>query len=108
MESGSQVPEQKRDIIKTFKMLHLRVFWSPRLAPYRLQIRYWAENGTGPPDLVNFSLKSWIHVNCESEILQKKYISESNTVNNMKPHMFLQPMRSECINNFVLLPVSLF
>ena len=36
-----------------------------------LQIRYSAENGTGPTDSVNYSLKSWIHVNRESAILQK-------------------------------------
>ena len=49
-----------------------------------LQIRYSAENDTGPTELVNYSLNSWIHVNRESEILRKKYISESNTVTNMK------------------------
>jgi hypothetical protein len=50
-----------------------------------LQIRCSAENGTGPTDSVNYSSKSWIYnVNCESEILRKKYICESNTVNNMK------------------------
>ena len=43
-----------------------------------LQIMYSAENGTGPTDLVNYSLKSRIHVNRESEIL------------------FLRPTRSEC------------
>jgi len=37
-----------------------------------LQIRYWAENGTGPTDSVNYSTKSWIHMNRESEILQNK------------------------------------
>jgi hypothetical protein len=50
-----------------------------------LQIRCSAENGTGQTDSVNYSSKSWIYnVNCESEILRKKYICKSNTVNNMK------------------------
>ena len=51
-------------------------------------------------------------MNCESEILQKKYICETNTVNDMKlmilekirvcnSHMFLQPTRSECIFSFI-------
>ena len=31
---GIGVPEQKRDIEKTRKMLRLRVFWPPRRAPY--------------------------------------------------------------------------
>jgi hypothetical protein len=31
---GIRVPEQKRDIVKTLKMLRLRVFWAPWLAPY--------------------------------------------------------------------------
>ena len=31
---GIRVPEQKRDIVKTLKMLRLRVFWPPWLAPY--------------------------------------------------------------------------
>ena len=33
---GIEVPEQKRDIVKTLKMLRLRVFWPPWLAPYLL------------------------------------------------------------------------
>ena len=32
---GIGVPEQKWDIVKTLKMLHLRVFWPPWLAPYQ-------------------------------------------------------------------------
>ena len=72
-----------------------------------LQIRYWAENGTGPTDLVNYSLKSWIHVSCESEIVQKIVHKWKQHSNNMKlmilkkikgnSQMFLQPTRSECI-----------
>jgi hypothetical protein len=31
---GIGVPEQKRDTVKTRKMLRLQVFWPPRLAPY--------------------------------------------------------------------------
>ena len=30
---GIGVPEQKKAIVKTSKMLRLRVFWPPRLAP---------------------------------------------------------------------------
>ena len=41
-----------------------------------LQIRYWAENCTGPTDLVNYSSKSWIHMNRESEILRNKVHKE--------------------------------
>jgi hypothetical protein len=64
----------------------------PSVCTY-LQIRYSAENGTGPTDLVNYSSKSCIYdVNCESEILRKKYICESNTVNNMKL-MILEKIR---------------
>ena len=37
-----------------------------------LQIRYSAENSTGPTDSVNYSSKSLIHVNRESEILRNK------------------------------------
>ena len=33
---GIGVPEQNRDIVKARKMLRLRVFDPPRLAPYRL------------------------------------------------------------------------
>jgi hypothetical protein len=45
----------------------------PSVCTY-LQIRCSSENGTGPTDLVNYSSKSWIYdVNCESEILRKKY-----------------------------------
>ena len=59
-----------------------------------LQIRYSAQNGTGPIGSVNNSPKSWIHdVNCESEILRKKCICKSNTVNNMKL-MILEKIRA--------------
>ena len=62
----------------------IRLSVRPSVRTY-LQIRYSAENGIGPIDSVNYSSKSWIYnVNCESEILRKKYICESNTVNNMK------------------------
>ena len=55
--------------------VHSYVCTSVPVCPYvraGLQIRYWVENCTGQTDLVNYSSKSWIHVNRESEILQNK------------------------------------
>jgi len=77
---------------------------SPSFVCTCLHIRYSAENSTGPTDAVNYSSKSWIHVNQESEILRN---------NNMKLTIiakiretctrFLQPTRSECIPNKIVL-----
>ncbi len=75
-------------------LIHPSICLSVCLSVYTYQqIRYSAENGTSPTDLVIYSSKSWIYdVNCESEILRKKYICESNTVNNMKL-MILEKIR---------------
>ncbi len=73
----------------------IRLSVRPSVRTY-LQIRYSAENGIGPTDSVNYSSTSWIYaVNGESEILRKKSICESNTVNNVKL-MILEKIRVIC------------
>ncbi len=58
-----------------------------------LQIRYSAENGTSPTDSVKNHESTWIVNQKFSEI---KYMSKSNTVNNMKL-MILAEIREICM-----------
>ena len=75
LEEPNRLPSSIRINLSVCPSVRPSVHPSVRLSVCTyLQIRYSVENGTGPIDLVNYSSKSWINdVNCESEILRKKY-----------------------------------